>query len=57
MTGKIRQRDNANVAIVSSASLSGKIPYSGGGLPVRSRMAPTNSRIACWPFLTEYKLH
>ena len=22
-----------------------------------SRMAPANSRIACWPFVTEYKLH
>src|SRR5580704_17995767 len=28
-------------------------PVSGGRLPVRSRMARANSRIACWPFVTE----
>jgi hypothetical protein len=26
-------------------------------LPVRSAMARDNSRIACWPFVNEYKLH
>ena len=25
-------------------------------LPVRSAMARDNSRIACWPFVNEYKL-
>ena len=27
------------------------------GIPRPSRMVPANSRIACWPFVTEYKLH
>jgi hypothetical protein len=38
-----------------TASLCGQCadPYSGGRLPVRSRMAPANSRIACRPFVTE----
>jgi hypothetical protein len=26
-------------------------------LPVRSTIARDNSRIACWPFVSEYKLH
>jgi hypothetical protein len=26
-------------------------------LPVRSTIARDNSRIACWPFVNEYKLH
>jgi hypothetical protein len=26
-------------------------------LPVRSAMARDNSRIACWPFVNEYRLH
>lgn len=33
------------------------MPGSGGRLPVRSFIARTMSRIACWPFVTEYKLH
>jgi hypothetical protein len=41
----------------SGWSKSGKIPYSGGRLPVRSRMVRADSRIACRPLVTEYKLH
>src|SRR5580704_17892919 len=33
------------------------MPGRGGRLPVLSRIAPANSRIACWPLVTEYKLH
>ncbi len=32
------------------------MPGRGGRFPVLSLTAPANSRLSCWPFVTEYKL-
>ena len=39
------------------AEWSGKMPGSGGMLPVWSRMARASARVAGWPFVIEYRLH
>src|SRR6202020_865501 len=34
-----------------------KLTAANSRLPVRSCMARASSRMACWPFVTEYRLH